>query len=171
MRKVLADQVYVSDREVEAYYKANQEMYRRGEMIAFRVMGFQDKAAAQAALAEVRKGKSFEEVAKATAATPRERAVAGEVQYYESGQPNMPPEFAAALSGAPLNQVAGPVEVMGSFLLIKVEQKIDPHQFTLDEVRTIIRDQLARQKLERVAWPNWIQEQQKNASIQVLMAQ
>jgi len=56
--EVLADQVYVSDREVEAHYKRNQEMYRRGETVAFRLMSFADKAKAEAALADVRKGRA-----------------------------------------------------------------------------------------------------------------
>jgi foldase protein PrsA len=168
MGKVLADQVYVSDREVEAHYKRSQEMYRRGETVAFRLMSFADRAAAEAALAEVRKGKSFPEVAKATAGTPQERTVAGEVQYIEQGQPGVPPELQAAIFGAPLNQAVGPVVVMGQFLVIKVEKKIDAHQFTLDEVRNVIREQLSRQKLEQVVWPNWIRDKLNSASIEVV---
>lgn len=171
MKKVLADQVYVSDREVEAFYRRNQELYRRADTVAYRLMAFQDKAGAEAALAEVKRGKSFEEVAKATAGTSDERARAGEVQYYESGLPGLPPELATALLAAPLNQVTGPVAVMGGFCLIKVEKKIDPHQFTLDEVRTIIRDQLTQQRLEQEKWPEWIQQQLANANIQVLRAE
>ncbi|MFB3881347.1 MAG: peptidyl-prolyl cis-trans isomerase [Armatimonadota bacterium] len=171
MRKVLADQVYVSDREVEAHYKRNQEMYRRGETIAFRLMSFPDKAGADAALAEVRKGKSFAEVAKATATSAQERTVAGEVQYLEQGQPGVPPELQTALFAAPLNQAVGPVAAMGQYLLIKVERKIDAHQFTLDEVKDVIRDQLSRQKLEQVVWPNWIREKLNSASIEVVRGQ
>jgi parvulin-like peptidyl-prolyl isomerase len=171
MKKVLADEVYVSDREIEAAYRRNQELYRRTETVAYRVMAFQDRAAAEAALAEVRKGKGFEEVAKATAPTSEERARAGEVQYYERGLPGLPPELATALFAAPLNQIAGPVEVMGTFCLIKVEKKIDPHQFTLDEVRTVIRDQLTQQRLEQEKWPEWIQQQLASANIQVMRAE
>ena len=171
MRKVLADQVYVSDREIEAFYRRNQELYRRTETVAYRLMAFQDKATAEAALAEVKRGKSFEEVAKATAGTPDQRARAGEIQYYERGLPGLPPELATALFAAPLNQVTGPVEVMGGFVLIKVEKKIDPHQFTLDEVRSIIRDQLTQQRLEQEKWPEWIQQQLASANIQVLRSE
>ena len=170
LEKVLADQVYVSDREVEADYKRNQAMYRSAERVAFKVMRFADKQSAEAALEAVRKGKGFEEVAKETALTPAERAGAGDMQYYERGQQSIPPEFEAALFAAPLNQVTGPVNVVGSYYLIRVEQKTDPHQFTLDEFREVIRKKLHKQKLELVVWPTWIGDQLRNAKIEVLGA-
>jgi hypothetical protein len=49
-----------------------------------------------------------------------------------------------------------------------VEKKIDAHQFTLDEVRNVIREQLSRQKLEQVVWPNWIRDKLNSASIEVV---
>ncbi len=168
MEKVLSDQVYVDDREIESLYRVNQERYRRQEMVAFRGMRFLDKASAEAALAAVREGRSFQEVAKETALTPAEKAVAGELQYYERGQQSLPPEFEAALFAVPLNQVAGPVEIRGSFYLLRVEKKIDPHQFTLEEIRDVIRRQLQRQKLEQVVWPNWIRDQLEKARIEVV---
>lgn len=168
MGKVLSDQVYVDDREIDRYYRLNQEAYRRQEMVGFRAMRFLDKASAEAALAAVRQGRSFQDVAKETAPTAAEKAVAGDIQYYERGQRSLPPEFEAALFAVPLNQVAGPVEIMGSHYLIRVEKKIDPHQFRLDEIRDVIRKQLQRQKLEQVVWPNWIREQLEKARIEIM---
>ncbi len=170
LEKVLAEQVYVSDREVESYFKRNQALYRRAETVGFRVISFADKASAEAALETIRKGKSFEQVAKEVAATPAEREVAGELQFYERGQQTLPPEIETALFAAPLNQVTGPLNLMGAYYLIRVEKKIDPHQYTLDEpqVRDSIRDQLRKQKLEQVVWPNWIADQLQNAKLEVL---
>jgi foldase protein PrsA len=168
MEKVLSEQIYVDDREIERAYRLNRELYSRGELLAFRIMRFLDKASADAALAEIRKGRSFQEVAKETAPTAAERAVAGDLQYYERSQQSLPPELAAALFAAPLNQVAGPVEVLDSYCLIRVEKKLDPRQFTLDEVREVVREQLERQKLERVVWPNWVADQLQRAQIEVL---
>ena len=168
MGKVLSDQVYVDDREIDRYYRLNQETYRRQEMVTFRAMRFLDEASAEAALAAVRQGRSFQEVARETAPTAAEKAGAGDPQYYERGQRSLPPEFEAALFAVPLNQVAGPVEIMGSYYLFRVEKKIDPHQFTLDEIRNVIRRQLQRQKLEQVVWPNWIREHLEKARIEIM---
>jgi foldase protein PrsA len=168
MEKVLFEQVHVDDREIERFYRLNQQAYRRNETVGYRIMRFLDKQSAEAALAEIRKGRSFEEVARETAQTPAEQAVAGNIRYHVRGQQSLPREFEAALLAAPLNQVAGPVEVMGSYFLIRVEQKLDPHQFTLDEVRDVIREQLRRQKLEQIVWPNWMRDQLERAQIEVV---
>jgi len=168
MEKVLADRVNVSDSEVKAQYSQNIAAYRKNESVQFRTMAFPDKARAEAALAEVRGGKSFQEVAKEHAATAAERAVADELHYAEKRVTPLPPEFEAALFAAPLDQVAGPVEVRGAYYLIRVEKKLDPRQFSLDEVADVIREQLRRRKLEQIAWPSWISERLRNADIKVL---
>jgi parvulin-like peptidyl-prolyl isomerase len=153
MEKVLADQVHVSDREIEVLYRQNQAAYRRNESVQFRVMAFTDKDGAEIALAAV------------------ERAVAGELQFAERGLTPLPPEFEAALFVAPLNQVAGPVEVRGAYYLIRVEKKLDPRQFALDEIRDVIREQIRRRKLEQIVWPSWIGERLRDADISVLKAE
>jgi len=170
MEKVLSDQVFVDDREVERYYRGKQEEYRRQEVVGFRVMRFLNEESARAALARLRQGEAFEKVAKETAPTQAEQAMAGDLQYYERGQQTVPPEFETALFAAPLNQVTSPIEVRGSYYLIRVEKKIDPHQYTLDEIKDVIRAQLRKQKLEQVVWPNWIREQLAKAQIQVLVS-
>ena len=170
MEKVLSDQVYVSDREIERFYELRRDSYRQQEMVGFRMMSFATEEAAKEALAELRKGKGFQEVAREVARSSAARAVAGELQYYERGQQALPQDFEAALFSAPLNQVVGPVQVLNTYHLLRVEKKIDPHQFTLDEAREVIREQLKRQKLEQVVWPNWIRMQLANAEIAVIEA-
>lgn len=168
MKKVLSDQVYINDREVETFYTRNQATYRRNESVQYRIMSFRERAGAETALAEIKKGKSFQEVAKSYAADAQERALAGEIQFYEKGQPTLPPDLATALLAAPVNQVAGPVQALGWQHLIRVEKKTDPHQFSLDEVRGIIRGQLSQQKLEQKVWPEWISAQLQAAKIEVV---
>ncbi len=171
MEKVLSEQIYVDEREIERTYRLNQGLYRRAEMVGFRAARFLTEASAKAALAEIRKGRSFQEVARETAPTAREKTFAGDIQYYERGQQSLPPEFETALFAAPLNQVSGPVEIRGSYYLIRVEKKLDPRQFALDEVRDVIRKQLEKQKLEQIVWPNWIRDQLQQADIRVVMAE
>ena len=169
MEKVLADRVYVSDREVESFYQSNRQAYRRPETAAYRVIAYTSEAAADAAVQQLRQGRAFKDVEQEAARTPAERAVAGELQLYERGQQRrLPPELDAVIFASPLNQVLGPIAVQNVYYLFRVEKRMDPHQFTLEEVRPIIREQLRRQKLEQVEWPRWIRSQLANADIQVL---
>jgi parvulin-like peptidyl-prolyl isomerase len=171
VERLLGEQVHVSEREIEQYYLPRQEGYRRAEGVGLRIISFPAEEAAKGALEQLRQGRSFEEIAKEMARTPAERAIAGEVLFHERGQqPAWPADFEAAVFSAPLNQ-AVIVPAQNAYHLIRVEKKLDPHQFTLDEVREVIRQQLHQQKLESVVLPNWIRMQLANAKIEVMKAQ
>ncbi len=53
---------------------------------------------------------------------------------------------------SPIKQWMGPSKspsrVSPSYVFFRVELKVDPHQFTLDEVKDVIRDRLMEQKIE-----------------------
>jgi parvulin-like peptidyl-prolyl isomerase len=160
--KVLAEQVHITDREITQHYQRNQNAFRRGEVVGLRLISFPSEEATESALGELRKGRSFQEVAKEVSQDPS----AAELHLYERGQlPPLPPDFELAIFSAPMNQ-AVVIQAQNAYHLIRVEKKIDPRQFTLDEVRELIQQQLTRQKLEKVVLPNWIRMQLANASIE-----
>ena len=170
MQKVLGDQVYVSDKEVERLYTTYREQYRLPEAVTFRAIGVETEQQAKALLVALRSGRSFEEVA-SEVATPQERASAGQTLTYQRGQvPALPGELEAALFAAPLNQVAGPIRADDRYYLVRVESKRDAYQFSLEEVKDTIRTQRRKQKLEQAVWPNWIRTQLAGAEIEVLKA-
>jgi parvulin-like peptidyl-prolyl isomerase len=140
-------------------------------------MSFTTEAAAEAAKQELRTGKSFEEVAKAAAATPEERATAGQlVQYQRGQQPRLSDDVEAALFAAPVNQVSGPLKThdpisnQDYYHLFRVEKKTDEHHFSLDEAKERIRADLRRQKLYQLVYPNWLSEALAGASIEPVKA-
>ena len=169
MEKVLGDKAKVSDAEVARFYQLRQNAYRRNASVNYRVIAASTEAQARAALEELSRGRSFEEVAKTMVNDPTMKTMAGELQFYERGQrPPAPPEFEAAVFSAPISQVVGPVKVQESYVLIRVEKKTDPHQFTLEEVGEEIRSQIHRQRLEQVVAPQWYQQQLQSAQIEVI---
>jgi len=106
------------------------------------------------------------------ATSEQERAVAGEPHTYERGRGmTLPPELEAALLTAPLDQVVGPVKAGNAYHLFRIEKKADAYQFSLEEVRDIIRSQIRKQKLEQEVWPLWINARLAGAEIETLRAQ
>jgi len=171
MEKVLGDQVYVSDKEVAAFFDQYRDQYRRPEAVDFRVIVLPTEKDAQAALSQIRSGRTFQQVAKDLVPAD-EKPLAGELRTSNRGQQGMPPELDAVLFSAPLDQVVGPIKSATpagtGYYLLKVEKKRDAYQFTLDETRDIIRTQLRKQKLEQGVWPNWVQAQLSGAEIETL---
>jgi foldase protein PrsA len=166
VEKVLGDAVYVSDDEVQRAYTQFQESYRRPESASLRLMTFGTEAAAQAAKAELVKGRSFEEVAKATATVPVEKANPGALVLFQRGiTRGASKELEEAIFAAPLNQVTGPIRVREGVVLLKVEKKLDARQITLDEIKDTLKAQIRRTKLESEIWPSWISGQIAAAEI------
>ena len=175
IEKLLSDQVFVSDSEVEAFYTQYRDAYRRPESVWYRAMTFPTEAAAQAVLGELRKGKSFQDIAKENAGSAYEKSLAGEVQTYQRGQqPGLPKEIEAALFSAPLAQVMGPLKTtfggQDYYHLFKVEKKVDAQEFTLEQAGEVIRAELRRRKLEEQVYPSWLQTALSGASIEPLKA-
>lgn len=173
IEKVVGDSVHVSDAEVRAFYNRFQDAYRRPAMVSYRAMAFPSEAQAQAALAELRKGRPFQEIAKEKATTAFEKSVAGEVLTYQRGQqPALPKELEEALFAAPPGQVIGPIRTgfqgQNLYHLLKVEAKADERVLSLDEVKEVIRAQLYRRKLEEEAYPRWLQAALSSATIEVV---
>jgi len=170
IEKVLGDQVYVSDKDVESFYNQYRDQYLRPESVDFRAISLPTEKEAQAALVQIRSGKSFQQVAKQVA-LPEEKATAGDLHSFEKGQRGLPPEVEAVLFSAPLDQVAGPIKTGSYYNLLRVEKRRDAYQFSLAEVRDTIRTQLRRQKLEQAVWPKWIEARLGGATIEALKAQ
>jgi foldase protein PrsA len=173
MEKVLGDQVYVSDKEVAAFFDQYRDQYRRPEGVDFRVIVLPTEKDAQAALSQIRGGRAFQQVAKDLASAD-EKPLAGELRTFNRGQQGMPPELDAVLFSAPLDQVVGPIKSATpagpGYYLLKVEKKRDAYQFTLEETKDTIRTQLRKQKLEQGVWPNWVQAQLSGAEIEAVKA-
>lgn len=165
MEKVLGDQVYVSDKEVTAFFDQYRDQYRRPESVDFRVIVLPTEKDAQSARNQISSGRSFQQVAK-DLATPDEKSLAGELRTYERGGRPLPQEVDAVLFTAPLDQVVGPISSGGSYYLLKVERKRDAYQFSLDEVQDTIKTQLRKQKLEQGVWPKWVEAQLSGAEIE-----
>jgi foldase protein PrsA len=177
LEKVLADRLYVTDIEVKNAYDRNPELLTIPETVWYRAMTFPTEQAAQGATRELRAGKSFEDLAKAAAATPAERATAGQlVQYQRGQQPRLPEDIEAAFFAAPLNQVSSPLKERDPvtnqdyYLLFRVEKKTDERHFSLDEAKERIRAGLRRQKLDQLVYPNWLSEALAGASIVPIQA-
>jgi hypothetical protein len=59
MEKVLGDQVYVSDKEVANFYDQFRDQCRRPETVDFRAIALPGEKDAQAALAQMRNGRTL----------------------------------------------------------------------------------------------------------------
>jgi peptidyl-prolyl cis-trans isomerase D len=163
IRYVLVDEdllragVTVPSREIERYYNNNIEQYStpeqvRASHILLKTQGKDEatvRAAAEKVLAEVKKGGDFAALATKYSEDESSKAQGGDLDYF--GQGRMVPEFdSVAFSLAP-GSVSDLVKSQFGFHIIKVVDKRPAATRPIDEVRTIIGEQLKSERAQRQA--------------------
>jgi peptidyl-prolyl cis-trans isomerase C len=143
----------ISDRDVEAYYKENPHRFRLGERIFIRQIVVKDLTRAMEVLEQLKRRKSFEELAEKFSQTP-EASEKGEVGWIEKGSL----EFFDQFFSAPLNQPQGPIESLYGFHIVRVEKKAPAGQRPIREVEALIKAQIKAAQ-EEGRFKTWLERQ------------
>ncbi len=172
----IAPDVKVTPQEVEKFYKESPpnrfeapEMVRASHiLVAVRRDAPPEEAlAAETKIndlaARVKKGESFEALAKQYSDDPNAKETSGDLDYFS--RERIMPEFADAAFKLKVGEVSPPVRTQFGYHLIKLTDRKPAHIATLDESREQIAAYLQDEK-RRVAIANLVQQLKDNAKIQ-----
>jgi peptidyl-prolyl cis-trans isomerase C len=149
----------MSDADAKAFYDQNPTLFDAGERvrashILLRVpegAGPEVKKAqlvkAEAALARVRKGEDFMEVARQVSEDPGSAPRGGDLGAFGKGK--MVPAFEQAAFALPAGQVSRLVESPFGFHIIKVQERLPAGKVAFDAVKGQIKDHLAQTRREK----------------------
>ncbi len=172
----IADQTKVTPEEVEKFYKEGPpskfdapEMIRASHiLIAARsdappedVLTAEKKA--DDLSARLKKGESFEELAKANSDDPNAKQTGGDLDYFS--RERIMPEFADAAFKLKVGEVSAPVRTKFGFHIIKLTDRKPAHTATLNEARDQIISYLQGEK-RRVAVAQLIESLKAQAKIE-----
>ncbi len=143
------DRNSISDEEARAFYDENQHLYQKKAL--YRVSTFAlNKEQADEAVAAIRNGAlSFAEAAQRYALNEKEQHNGGSIGYrtLDRFRPHWREQVAALEEG----QVAGPIELDGDWRLLLLHSKSEPHQYSFEEKKEYIRNDLLYQRYQD-AW-------------------
>jgi len=163
----IKEQVHISEKEIEAYYRENRESFRRPVEIRARQMLFKTRAKAQTVLELLNAGGSFALLAKQYSQSP-DREQGGLLGYFSAGK--LPAVFDAVLFKLPVKQVSRVIESPYGFHLFFVERKRGAGIRQYAVVKDEIIEKLLQQK-EEVAFHAWLDALQKETIITIDRAQ
>jgi peptidyl-prolyl cis-trans isomerase C len=159
LKQEVYDKVTLTPKEVRAYYDGNPNQFKAPERVrashilikvppdADETQKKEAKAAIQAAAERIRKGDSFEEVAKEVS-QDGSASKGGDLGYFERGR--MVPEFEEVAFSLDKGQVSDVVVTKFGYHLIKVEDKRPAGIMSYDEVENTLTDYLKFQKTEAI---------------------
>lgn len=135
-------------KKVEEYFKSNKpeftsEAQARAQHILIKVDDKTSEAAAQAQIAEIQKRAQKEEFGKLASQVSQDtgsKVKNGDLGFFTKGK--MVPEFENAVFAQKVGEVGQPVKTQFGYHLIKVLEKKEAHEQTLDEAKTTIAQKL-----------------------------
>ena len=110
----------MTEKELKTYYDENKAMFVQKEQVKATHILFKTQEAAVAVKERIRKGESFEEVAKALSIGPNSPK-GGDVDWFEKKQ--MVPEFGNSAFSLAIDGVSDPVKTQFGYHIIKVYGK------------------------------------------------
>lgn len=157
----------VSDKEIQEYYDKNKAQFAETAAVhaAHILFDKTDKATAEKVLAEVKAGGDFGALAKKYSKDPASAANGGDL-----GWPTTPyvTEFQAAADKLKPGQISDLVETQFGWHIIKVIEKREDRQKTLDEVKDQIKQIIVQQR-NADAYQTFLDDLRAKAEIEILI--
>ncbi len=159
----LLDSVKVEDNEIEEFYGSNAEMFKNPESVTASHILVDSEEKANEILEELKGDKSFEEAAKEYSSCPSSEN-GGDLGNFTKGR--MVPEFENAAFGMDVNEISGVVPTQFGFHIIKVTEKQEADQKSLEEAKEDIANTVLLQKQQEVYLAR-VDEIKKNVTVEV----
>lgn len=161
--RTLLDAVTVEDTEIEAFYADNGAMFKNEESVTASHILVDSEDKANEILAELKGEKTFEEAASEHSSCPSAQN-GGDLGNFTRGK--MVPEFENAAFALDLNEISDTVKTQFGYHIIKVTEKQEGSQQTLEEAREQIANTVLLQKQQEI-YLEKVEEIKANVTIEV----
>jgi parvulin-like peptidyl-prolyl isomerase len=162
IRSVFRSQEKIDEKEALRYYEDHRSLFQVGQKVRVRQIVVADGEEAIQILKRLKKGESFEKVAREKSMGP-EKVSGGDLGYF--GQGEKPSEFDNVFS----MEVGAISEVIKSpygYHIFKLEEKIEPRQIPFEEAKAGILQDLG-QKSGEESYQKWFKGLKRKARVKI----
>ncbi len=165
LKKKLTAGANITDADLQKYYEANKEKFKKDREISTRHILLKSEEEAKQVRDKLQAGEDFAELAKKYSIDPNARATGGEVGFHPKG--TLLPEYeAAAFKLTKVGQTSGIVKTQFGYHIIRLEGVKPPAYVPFPEVKDFIKQQLMQEKQKEVL-DKYIEELKKGAKITI----
>ena len=145
--KVVKGKDKVSDAQIQDFYNKNKARFAQPEKRDLEVVLTKGKAKADAAMKELKSGKSFKEVAKKYSIDEASKAQGGKLPAQAKG--TLEKQLDEAVFKASKGKLVGPIKTQFGYYLFEVTKVTDASQQTLEQAKETIRQTLQSQNQQK----------------------
>ncbi|MEF7440078.1 peptidyl-prolyl cis-trans isomerase [Paenibacillus lautus] len=161
LKKLMADKIKVTDEEVKEVYDQNKASFATPEQVRASHILVETKEEAEAIVKQLKEGADFATIAKEKNQDAT-KDTGGDLNFFGRGE--MDPTFEEAAFKLKKDEISEPVKSSFGYHIIKVTDRKEATNPTLEEKKDEIRSQLENQKVYAES-PAYIQELKDKATI------
>jgi len=154
--------VSVSEAEIDQYFKAHRGEFDRPEQVHVKHILLDNENEARLVLAKLKRGESFDALARQYSKDPGSRAQGGDLGFVSRGQ--LVPEFEQVAFALQPKQISDIVKTQFGYHLIMLVARRPPQPANLDQAHDQIRTLLMANKQE-AAFQEWLKKIKAQARI------
>lgn len=166
--KLLEPRISVSEEEITAYFEENKVYFAQPEQVEASHILVDDEATAIDVKAQLDAGKDFAELAAEYSTDSSNAQNGGELGYFGRGY--MVEAFEEAAFSLEVNEISDPVKTEFGYHIIKVTDRQEAQEASLEASRAEIEETLKNEKLN-TEYSSWLTEKQNEYSIYNSLAQ
>ncbi|WP_342565893.1 peptidylprolyl isomerase [Paenibacillus sp. FSL R7-0345] len=162
IRKLLEPKVTVTDEDVSTYFNENKATFNQEEEVQASHILVATKEEADAIVKQLKEGADFATLAKEKSSDTGSKDKGGDLGFFKKG--DMVTEFSDAAFALKVGETSGAVKSDYGYHVIKVTDRKEAHEYTLEEKKEEIKKTLISQKVSEMS-STWLQDLTTNATI------
>lgn len=162
IRKLLEPQVTVTDDEISTYYNDYKDSFNEEEQVRASHILVETQEEADEILQQLKDGADFATLAQEKSTDTGSKDNGGDLDFFTKGE--MVTEFSDAAFSLQVGETSGVVQTDYGYHIIKVTDRKEAKEYTLEEKKDEIQKTLISQKVSEMS-STWLQDLTANATI------
>ncbi|QSF47086.1 peptidylprolyl isomerase [Paenibacillus tianjinensis] len=162
IRKLLEPQVKITDEDISKYYTENKATFNQEEEVRASHILVKTKEEADAIVQQLKDGADFATLAKEKSSDTGSKDKGGDLDFFKKG--DMVAEFSDAAFKLKVGETSGAVKTEYGYHVIKVTDRKEAKEYTLEEKKDDIKKTLISQKVSEMS-STWLQDLTAKAKI------
>ncbi|MBY0011087.1 peptidylprolyl isomerase [Paenibacillus typhae] len=162
IRKLLEPKVTVTDEDIKTYFNDNKATFNQEEEVQASHILVATKEEADAIVKQLKDGADFATLAQEKSSDTGSKDKGGDLGFFKKG--DMVTEFSDAAFALKVGETSGAVKTDYGYHVIKVTDRKEAHEYTLEEKKEEIKKTLISQKVSEMS-STWLQDLTTNAKI------
>lgn len=160
--KLLEPRITVTEEEINTYFEENKDTFIQSEQVEASHILVDDEATANEVKTQLNDGKDFAELAAKYSTDASNAQSGGELGFFGKG--DMVEPFETAAFSMKINEISDPVKTEFGYHIIKVTNRQEAQEASLEANRAEIEETLKDEKLN-TEYSSWLTEKQEEYAI------